>query len=140
MARNLIPSIRYADAPAAIDFLCNAFGFERHAVFADEADPKLIHHAQLVLDGGMIMLGSARPGEDQIRYGWKTPSEAGGTTMTLYVYVPDPDAHCAQARAGGAEIIAEPHDNDGYPGRGYAARDSESHIWSFGSYDPWATE
>ncbi len=120
MARNLIPSIRYADAPAAIDFLCNAFGFERHAVFADEADPKLIHHAQLVLDGGMI--------------------EAGGTTMTLYVYVPDPDAHCAQARAGGAEIIAEPHDNDGYPGRGYAARDSESHIWSFGSYDPWATE
>ena len=35
MARNLIPCLRYADAPAAIGFLCNAFGFTRHAVYAD---------------------------------------------------------------------------------------------------------
>ena len=138
MARNLIPGIRYVDAPAAIDFLCNAFGFRRHAVYADDADPTLIHHAQLILDDGMIMLGSAQPGEAQRRYGWKTPAEAGGNTMSLYVYVADPDAHCARAHAAAADIITEPHDNEGYPGRGYDVRDSEGHVWSFGSYDPWA--
>jgi uncharacterized glyoxalase superfamily protein PhnB len=31
MSRNIIPSLRYADAPAAIAFLCDAFGFARHA-------------------------------------------------------------------------------------------------------------
>ena len=31
----IIPSFRYRDAPAAIDFLCEAFGFERHLVVDD---------------------------------------------------------------------------------------------------------
>jgi hypothetical protein len=31
----------------------------------------------------------------------------------------------------------EPEDKP-YGGRGYAARDPEGHVWSFGSYDPWA--
>ena len=39
--------------------------------------------------------------------------------------------------AAGATIIAEPADKP-YGGRGYAVRDPEGHIWSFGSYDPWA--
>ena len=56
----IIPCLRYADAPAAIDFLCAAFGFERHAVYADDKDPSLIHHAQLIDRGYMIMLASLR--------------------------------------------------------------------------------
>ena len=28
---NIIPGMRYHDAPAAIDWLCRAFGFEKHA-------------------------------------------------------------------------------------------------------------
>ena len=43
--------LAYKDAPAAIDFLCKAFGFDRHAVYADDKDPSFIHHAQLVRDG-----------------------------------------------------------------------------------------
>jgi uncharacterized glyoxalase superfamily protein PhnB len=138
MPGNIIPGFRYVDARAAIGFLCEAFGFERHAVHADAVDPTLIYHAQLTLGAGMIMLGSARPDDTQRLYGWKTPAEAGGSTLSLYVYVADPDAHCAKAREAGAEIITEPHDNEGYPGRGYAARDLEGHVWSFGSYNPWA--
>ncbi len=42
------------------------------------------------------------------------------------------------AVAAGAEILTPPHDNEGYPGRGYDARDPEGHVWSFGSYDPYA--
>lgn len=132
----LIPCLRYADAPAAIDFLCRAFGFERQAVYTDAQDASVVHHAQLLLHGQMVMLGSDRPGEVRERYRWMTPAQAGGITQCIYAVVTDPDAHCAQARAAGAEILTEPHDNEGYPGRSYDARDPGGHVWNFGSYDP----
>ncbi|MFB0874179.1 MULTISPECIES: VOC family protein [unclassified Sphingobium] len=134
----VIPGLRYANAPAAIDFLCDAFGFQRHAVYADDADPTIIHHAQLTLGAGMVMLGSVRDGRDESFYTWSTPQELGGATVCLYVKVDDPDAHCLRARNAGAVVVNEPHDNDGYPGRGYEALDPEGNVWSFGSYDPWA--
>ncbi|WP_176041430.1 VOC family protein [Burkholderia stabilis] len=134
----LIPCLRYTNAPAAIDFLCHAFGFERHAVYADETDPTLIHHAELTLNGQMVMLGSARPGPVRDLYRWKTTSEAGGITMCVCAVIDDPDAHCARARAAGADILTAPKDNDGYPGRGYDVRDPEGNVWTFGSYDPFA--
>jgi uncharacterized glyoxalase superfamily protein PhnB len=134
-----IPALRYDDAPAAIDFLGRAFGFTPNAVYPDPADPAIIAHAQLRVGSGLIMLGSARPGEGQRLYGWKTAREAGGVTMTVCVVVADPDAHCARARKAGAEIIKGPYDNEGYPGRSYEARDPEGNVWNFTSYDPWAT-
>ena len=118
----LISCLRYEDAPAAIEFLCRAFGFEKHAVYADPENPKIVHHAQLVLDGEMIMLGSG-------------PS--GGRISLLYAVVADPEAHHARAVAAGATIVGPPHDNVGYPGRSYATKDTEGNEWSFGTYDPW---
>ncbi|MDZ7894553.1 MAG: VOC family protein [Sphingobium sp.] len=134
----IIPCLRYKNAPAAVAFLCEAFGLTRHAVFADDADPAIIHHAQLVLGDGMVMLGSDRPGEVKDAYQWKSPAEAGGVTQCICMIVADVDAHAAQARAAGARLIREPHDNEGYPGRGYDALDSEGNVWSFTSYDPWS--
>lgn len=132
----LIPCLRYADAPAAIDFLCRAFGFERQAVYTDEGDPSIVHHAQLLLHGQMIMLGSDRPGGVTELYRWKTPEQAGCITQCICAVIDDPDAHCARARAAGAEILTEPADNQGYPGRAYNVRDCGGHVWNFGSYDP----
>lgn len=134
----IIPGMRYDNALEAIDFLCRAFGFTRHAVYADEADPSTIHHAELLFNGQMVMLGSARNDASRAKFGWRQPREAGGVTGSIYVVLDDPDAHAAVARAAGAELIDEPHDNEGYPGRGYSARDLEGYVWSFGSYDPWA--
>jgi uncharacterized glyoxalase superfamily protein PhnB len=134
----IIPCLRYADAPAAIDFLCDALGFARHAVHADEADPSIIHHAQLAYGDQLIMLGSERPGEFVALYGWKSVAEAGGISMCICMTVDDPDAHCATARAAGAEIIAGPYDNQGYPGRAYDARDPGGYVWNITSYDPWS--
>lgn len=133
----VIPCLRYADAPAAIDFLCGAFGFARHAVHPDEADPMIIHHAQLTLGDGMIMLGSVKDMEGESLYTWSTARDLGGITACVYIVVPDPDAHCLHARNEGAVVVDEPHDNPGYPGRGYTALDPEGNVWSFGSYDPW---
>lgn len=132
----IIPGLRYVDAIGAIDFLCRAFGFERHAVYTDEADPTIVHHAQLVLDGNMIMLASARPTPGQPDFVWKTAAEAGGVTVTLYVVVDVIAEHFARAEAAGAEVIGALKDNDGYPGQGYSVRDPEGNVWSFGSYDP----
>ena len=133
----IIANLRYKDAPAAIDFLCDAFGFARRAVYADDEDPSLIHHAQLVRDGHMVMLATAADTEWSEATSMKTPAEAGANTMSLYVVLDDVDAHCETARAAGAKIIREPRDED-YGGRGYGALDSEGYSWSFGNYDPWA--
>ncbi|WP_348770347.1 VOC family protein [Pseudomonas aeruginosa] len=63
--------------------------------------------------------------------------EAGGNTQSLYLVVADPDALFRSAQAAGAEIVIDIKDED-YGGRGFTCRDPEGHVWSFGSYDPWA--
>ena len=129
----IIPAMRYRDALAAIDWLCSAFGFEKHAVYADGAT---VHHAQLVFGNGMIMLGSADNVSEWGRH-MAQPDETGmRETQSACVIVSDTDAHYARAKAAGAEIVIEIADQD-YGGRGYACRDPEGHLWWFGSYDPW---
>lgn len=137
--QTIIPCLRYADAPAAIDFLCRAFGFSVGAVYADEKNPTIIHHAELNLGPSMIMLSSAIRSESQTQYRWRTPTEAGGVTVCVACIIDDPDAHYARAKAAGADIVTQPHDNEGYPGRSYNTRDPEGNNWDFGTYDPWAT-
>jgi uncharacterized glyoxalase superfamily protein PhnB len=129
-----IPCLRYRDAPAAIDWLCRVFGFEQHLVVPDDAGG--IAHAQLVLDGGMVMLGSARDnGYGQLV---KQPDEVGGAqTQTSYLVVHDADAVHARAVAAGARIALALQDED-YGGRGFSCYDPEGHLWSVGTYDPWA--
>ena len=131
----IIPGLRYRDAPRAIEWLCEAFGFEKHLVVPGDGDT--IAHAQLTFGNGMIMLGSAGThggGFDELV---APPADRGGAnTQAAYVIVDDVDAHCEQARTAGAEIVLPPSDKD-YGGRDYTCRDLEGHVWSFGSYDPW---
>ena len=124
-------------APAAIDFLCAAFGFERRCVFLDEHDPTIVQHAELTWRDRMVMVYSQSDTEFSRAARMKTAVEAGGPTVGLYLIIEDVDAHAEQARAAGARIILEPDDKD-YGGRGYTALDPEGNVWSFGSYDPWA--
>lgn len=132
-ASAIIPALRYRKAHVAIDWLCDVFGFERHAVYAD-AD--VVHHAQLTYGGGMIMLGSAEVASEWGKH-IVQPDEIGNReTQSCCVIVVDVDAHYARAKAAGAEIVIDIADQD-YGGRGYACRDLEGHLWWFGSYDPW---
>ena len=138
----LIPCLRYENAPEAIEFLCSTFGFQKHAVHADTNDATIIHHAQLVLGDAMVMLSTARCDPSMEKYRWKTAKEAGGITVCIAAVLDDKtiEAHYAGAKAGGAEIVRELHANEGYPGRSYNARDLEGNDWDFGTYDPWAVE
>lgn len=132
----IIPTLRYHDAAKAIEFLCNAFGFETLLVVPGEGDT--IQHAQLTYGNGMIMLGSVRDNPfDELQ---KTPRDVGGVgTQSPYIVVVDVDAHHRQAVEAGAEIVMEPEDQD-YGGRLYVCRDPEGYLWSFGTYDPWLRE
>jgi uncharacterized glyoxalase superfamily protein PhnB len=133
----IIPTLRYQDAPAAIEWLCKALGFERHLVVPGQESGQ-VDHAQLTFGSQMIMLGSAQPGYFEGRI--QTPSEVGGVnTQTAYVIVDEIDEHYARAKASGAEIVYDIRDED-YGGRGYSCRDPEGYIWHFGSYDPWKAD
>ncbi len=133
---SIIPTLRYHDAAAAIDWLCSAFGFRRHLVVPAE-DGK-IAHAQLVLGNGMVMLGSSWDDEFG-RLQQPLPSPDVPVSQSPYVIVSDVDAHHDRAVAVGARVVMAPKDED-YGGRGYSCRDPEGNLWNFGSYDPWAEE
>lgn len=129
----VIPALRYGDAPAAIEWICRVFGFTRHAVY--ENPDGTIVHAELELDGGMIMLGSAK--DDEYGRNFKSPKETGGTeTRSAYIVVPDADAVYARAKEAGATILRAIQDTD-YGSREFTVKDPEGHSWSVGTYDPW---
>ena len=130
---NIVPTMRYRDAAAAIEWLCKAFGFEKHLVVPGDGDT--IAHAQLTFGNGMIMLGSAR--NDELGDAVKVPAEVGAVTQSPYVVVSDIDAQYERAKAEGAEIVYELADQD-HGGRLYSAHDPEGHLWNFGSYEPWS--
>jgi uncharacterized glyoxalase superfamily protein PhnB len=47
---SIVPSLRYHDAPAAIEWLCRAFGFEKRLVVPGADEGKVVH-AELVRGG-----------------------------------------------------------------------------------------
>jgi uncharacterized glyoxalase superfamily protein PhnB len=134
---SVIACLRYKDASLAIEWLCKAFGFERHVVVPD--DKGGITHAELKFGGGMIMLGSAR--EDEFGQMLKPPIEGNSSvvTNTLYVVVSDVEGHFRRAEAAGATVINRPTAQD-FGGSNYTCRDPEGYVWTFGDYDPWSAE
>jgi uncharacterized glyoxalase superfamily protein PhnB len=127
-APRIYPTLRYDDAPAAIDFLSKAFGFEAFEVHTSSSGA--IDHALVAYDTGIVMIGSRGDGP-------RGPFDHG--TACIYVAVDDPDAHHDAATSAGAEIVHGLVDQP-YGSREYAARDPEGNVWSFGTYRPAATK
>jgi uncharacterized glyoxalase superfamily protein PhnB len=128
----IVPALRYRDLPVAMDWLCKAFGFEPH--LAVNGDDGAVLYAELAFGDGLIMLGAAAEASKGVM---TQPADTGGAeTQICYLIVGDARAHCARAKAAGAEIILD-IDDEASDGRGYSCRDPEGHIWSFGTYDPW---
>lgn len=133
MSSVIIPTLKYENAPDAIEWLCKAFDFNKHIVV--EGEPGKIAHAQLTFGNAMIMLSSARGNEfDNYQ---KTPKAVGGAgTQSPYIIISDVDSHHAKALDAGAKIVMQPEDQD-YGGRAYSCLDPEGYLWNFGSYNPW---
>jgi uncharacterized glyoxalase superfamily protein PhnB len=52
---NIFPAVRFADADAGVAFLKDAFGATERAVHRGEDG--VIHHAELALGAGVVMVG-----------------------------------------------------------------------------------
>jgi len=120
----IYPTLRYADAPAAIRFLTEVFGLAEHLVVRGEDGT--IDHAELSWGPCMVMFGSASDEE----YGQPAVGGPG-----LYLVVADVDAHHTRVVAAGAPILRPLADTD-YGSREYTTRDPEGNLWTFGTYQP----
>lgn len=125
----LYPSLFYRDAPAAIDWLVRAFGFEV-LMTVPGAQPGVIAHSELRLGSGIIMAGTA-----DAERGMMSPRDLPAVNQGLYVYVEDVDGLFARATDAGAAVEQPPEDQD-YGGRTCGLRDPEGQRWWFGSYRP----
>jgi uncharacterized glyoxalase superfamily protein PhnB len=128
----VIPMVAYADAPAAMDWLCDAFGFrERRRMM----DGDRLTHGELDTDFGRIMLATGPAGyEGPKRH--RVHCTAADTWLSVpwivdgvLVYVRDVQAHHDHARRRGATILSAVESD--FPGPRYRAEDLEGHRWMF---------
>jgi uncharacterized glyoxalase superfamily protein PhnB len=119
------PALAYADAPAAIRFLVEAFGFVETLVVPGESGREIAHAELRWLEGGGVMLGSTA---DDNEFSRRKP----GTSST-YVVTDAPDVLFDRATTAGAEVVRGLRDED-YGSRGFTVRDPEGNLWSFGTY------
>ena len=124
--QRVIPHLVYADAPAALEFLVAAFGFEELLRFPGPEGK--IMHAEVGYQGNVVMLASTFP-----EMGHASPRDLPGHHASIMCYVDDVDAHFARAKAAGATIISEPEDKF-YGDRMYGATDLEGHHWFFATH------
>lgn len=115
---SVIPVLAYADADAAADWLCEAFGFRVRLRIGQ-------HRVQLRFGDGAIVAtdGGRATGDDRA-------DGASGLTHSVLVRVDDADRHHEQARRSGARIIDSPTDHP-YGERQYTAEDLGGHRWTF---------
>lgn len=134
----IYPCLRYDDAPAMIDWLIRAFGFEKNVVHAE--DDGTVAHAQLSYGSAMIMLGSGKHSGSALDQVFQPKRAAGPvSSQTIYIAVDDADAHHDRAKAAGAEILSELTDQP-YGSRDYVCKDPEGNLWCFGTYWPKADD
>jgi len=119
--QTITPYLLYEDVDAALAFLAKAFGFEE--VLRHTGEEGHVDHAEMRLGDAAVYLGD--PGDH-----YRNPEKLGQETVGIYVLVDDVDSHHERARAAGAEIGAEPVDEE-YGDRRYTARDPEGHLWFF---------
>ena len=126
-AKTIWPTLNYTDAPAAIEFLQEAFGFTVSLVVPNESDETVVEHAQLRWpEGGGVMLGTANRDGNPFS---QRPTGAG----SVYVVTDRPDEVFDRAVGAGAAVLAPLRDED-YGSRGFSVTDPEGNIWSFGTY------
>ena len=126
-------ALYYDDANAAIDWLCNAFGFEvRLKVTGDAGN---VEHSELVFGDAVIMVGDEDRQEAKDRP-QRSPRSIGGiNTQSVMFYVDDANAACERARAAGAKVTYEPtvsdYGEEYWADKSCELEDLEGHRWWF---------
>ena len=114
------------DAAKAIDFYKEAFGAEE-TIRMPGPDGK-VAHAELQIGDSKLMLSDPFP-QSNVR----PPSERGGATASVFMYVDDVDATFAQAQQAGATVVSELEDMF-WGDRFVTFADTFGHVWAMATH------
>jgi len=115
------PYLTVDDGKRAIEFYKQAFGATERGRMA--APDGRIAHAELQIGDAVLMLCDSFP-----QFVTQTPTEVGGTTVGMFLYVEDVDAVVQQAAAAGATVTREPEDQF-WGDRLGVITDPYGHVW-----------
>jgi len=114
------------DAAKAIDFYKEAFGADEQMRMPGP-DGK-IAHAELRIGDSRLMLSDPFP-HSSVR----PPSERGGSTASIFMYVDDVDATFEQAQRAGATVVSELEDMF-WGDRFGTVADPFGHVWAMATH------
>ena len=132
--RAAVPMLSYEDVGAAVEWLCNAFGFREVGDRYADGEGR-VTHAEVALGGALVYLGW--PGESYMSPAHHAEvcefarrwSEVPYIVNGVHLEVDDVDALCERARSAGATILRDPKDEP--YGRACNVADLEGHRWMF---------
>ncbi|MFI0351026.1 VOC family protein [Actinomadura sp. 9N407] len=116
-----IPHLMVDGAAAAIEFYERAFGAQE--LFRLDGPDGSIVHAEISIEGSTLMLGDAGGL-------FSAPTQLGGTTVGVHVFVEDVDTFNERALKAGATSLQAPADMS-YGARQIMLRDPFGHAWVF---------
>ena len=120
------PYLAVEDAAAAIDYYKKAFGAKERVRM--EAPGGAIGHAELEIGDSVVMLSDPFPQATT-----RPPSELGGTTASVFMYVGDVDAVVRKAVDAGASVEMEVADQF-WGDRFGTVKDPFGHLWSIATH------
>lgn len=128
-------NLGYRDAPAALNFLLNALGFQPVVVYTG-AHQGIIAHAEIRWPGGgSVTLHSIEEDEVSVYDAVQAMEKKGGyPAFSVHIETEDPDTVYERAIEEGAQIIKELQTTS--RGRGFIVADPEGLYWSFGTALP----
>jgi PhnB protein len=118
---SITPYLTVDDGQGAIEFYKRAFGATERGQMA-MPDGK-IAHAELQIGGSVLMLSDRFP-----QFVGQTPTELGGTTVSIFLFVEDVDAVVRDAAKAGATITMQPEDQF-WGDRMGQVTDPFGHLW-----------
>jgi PhnB protein len=123
---SLTPYLAVEDASRAIEFYKDAFGAEE--VIRMPGPDGSVAHAELQIGDSKLMLSDPFP-QSNVR----PPSERGGPTASIFMYVNDADATFERAQKAGATVVAELEDMF-WGDRFGSLADPFGHVWSVATH------
>jgi PhnB protein len=120
------PHLSVVGAADAIAFYTSVFGATERMRMA--TPDGMVAHAELELDGSVIMIGEEMPGGVD-----PSPKALGGSPVALFVYVDDVDDVFRRATGAGAQAVQEP-ENHFYGDRVAMLDDPFGHRWNIATH------
>lgn len=122
----ITPYLAVDDAAKAIDHYTRVFGAQERVRM--DAPGGKIGHAELEIGDSLVMLSDAFP-----QASTQPPSELGGTSASVFMYVEDVDAVVERAVGAGATVTMEVADQF-WGDRMGTVRDPFGHLWSLATH------